>query len=382
MNTSLDLIALRRELHAHPEVSGAESETAARVSALLQAMSPDGLITGLGGHGVLATFDSGKPGAAVLYRCELDALPIQEANGFAHRSTRPGVSHKCGHDGHATIALGLAESLAQRRPDAGRVHVLFQPSEENGAGAAAVLADPKFAAIRPDLGFAMHNIAGLPLGAVCLREGVITAAVSGFALRFRGRTSHASQPELAYSPMLAIADLLRYCDGLNLNDPASPEFQLITPVHVNAGVRAYGITPGDGEVWLTLRAWSDDRIEALMSDVAEHAAGLCSRDGLTLSTEVADPFRANVNAAGPANLVRAAAQGEGMPVIELPDPLKGGEDFGLFTARFPCCMYLIGAGEDSPAMHSPDYDFPDVLIDSGLRMARSVVDRALSISNR
>jgi metal-dependent amidase/aminoacylase/carboxypeptidase family protein len=181
--------------------------------------------------------------------------------------------------------------------------------------------------------------------------------------------------------MLTIADLLRFCDGLNLNDPASPEFQLITPVYVNAGAPAYGITPGAGELHLTLRAWSDDRIESLMSQVAGRAAGLCERDGLTLSIEVADPFRANVNAAGPAGIVRAVAQADGLPVIELADPLKGGEDFGLFTARFPCCMYLIGSGEKTPALHSPDYDFPDVLIAPATRLARAVLDRALQATS-
>ncbi len=381
MPTPIDLIALRRELHAHPEVSGAEARTASRISAILQALSPDDLITGLGGHGVLASFDSGKPGRAVLYRCELDALPIQETNAFAHRSKSPGVSHKCGHDGHAAIAIGLAESLALKRPASGVAHVLFQPAEEIGAGAAAVLADPKFDAIRPDVGFAMHNFSGMPMGAVCLREGVITAAVSGFALRFAGRTSHASQPELGRSPMLAIADLLRFCDSLNLNDPSAPDFQLITPVHINAGARAYGVTPGDGELHLTLRAWSDDRIESLMSQVAEHAAGLCKRDGLTLRTEVADPFRANVNAAGPAALVRAAARAERLPVIELENPLKGGEDFGLFTARFPCCLYLMGSGEETPALHSPDYDFPDALIAPATLLARAVLDRAVQAAS-
>jgi amidohydrolase len=136
---SLHLIKFRHELHRHPEVSGQEQQTAERIKNYLLPLQPDELLTDVGGHGIVATFDSGKSGPTLLFRAELDALPIQEINTFEYGSSVAGVSHKCGHDGHTTTLCGLAESLAKNRPQRGKVHLLFQPAEETSIGAAAVL---------------------------------------------------------------------------------------------------------------------------------------------------------------------------------------------------------------------------------------------------
>jgi amidohydrolase len=166
------LIRLRHELHRHPEVSGQEQQTAERIKNYLLLLQPDELLTEVGGHGIVATFDSGQPGSALLFRAELDALPIQEINTFAHRSGVEGVSHKCGHDGHATILCGLAESLAKNKPRRGKVHLLFQPAEETGTGAAAILADPKFTTVKPDMGIALHNFPHHKLGSLMVKDGI------------------------------------------------------------------------------------------------------------------------------------------------------------------------------------------------------------------
>ena len=164
MSTAIDLKAFRRDLHAHPEISGEEKETAKRVLAVLNTLKPDALLTEVGGTGILATFGTDEKGPQVMVRCELDALPIQEVNTFGHKSVNKGVSHKCGHDGHATILTGLAEKLAAKRPAKGRVHLLYQPAEENGAGAAAVLKDPRMQDKHFDLVLALHNLPGYKLG--------------------------------------------------------------------------------------------------------------------------------------------------------------------------------------------------------------------------
>jgi amidohydrolase len=368
------LIALRHALHRAPEVSGAERETAATIAAFLRALHPDALLTGIGGHGVLATFNGRAPGRTALFRCELDALPIQEVNAFAHRSARDGVSHKCGHDGHMAILCGLASQLSANRPSRGVVHLLFQPAEENGSGAHAVLADPRFAALTPDVGFALHNMPGFPMGEVVVRDGLVTAAVRGMALSFAGSTSHASQPELGRNPALAIADLLRDCAALNRPNPERDDFQLITPVHFGAGQPgAFGVTAGDGALHLTIRAWRTEGVDALQAQIESLAREYCIRDGLTLSTRTSDDFHANVNDPAATALVREAARLCGLTVNELQDPVKGGEDFGAFTVRFPCSIFLIGAGETCPPVHSPDYDFPDALIAPGLSVFSHLV---------
>ena len=159
-----ELVMLRRELHQAPEVSGEEALTAARIMEFVERLNPDRLVSGLGGHGVAAVFDSGQPGPSVLFRCELDGLPIKEISAVDWRSRTDGKGHLCGHDGHMAIVCGLGMALAARRPARGRVIVLFQPAEETGAGAAAVIADPDFSSLRPDFAFALHNLPGLPLG--------------------------------------------------------------------------------------------------------------------------------------------------------------------------------------------------------------------------
>ncbi|NJM40326.1 MAG: amidohydrolase [Anaerolineae bacterium] len=377
------LTTLRRTLHAHPELSHHERETATRIADFVRALEPDELIVNLGGHGVMATFDSGVAGPTLLFRCELDALPIDETNTFAHRSVADGVSHKCGHDGHMAILCGFAASLSinqPNRPKRGKVHVLFQPAEETGEGAQCVLNDPQFAAVQPDLGVALHNFPGAPLHAIIVRDGVFTAAVSSLILRFMGRTSHASQPELGINPSLAVAELLRESDALNRNDPSAPEFQLVTPVCVRVGSPAYGVSAGDGEVHLTLRAWDDGRLDRLREAIVAIGQKLAAQYHLQMTTDTLQHFHANVNDASITNLVRQAAKANGFAVIEQPDPLKGGEDFGLFTSRFPCCMFGLGAGDNVTALHSPDYDFPDAIIETGIRMFEGVVRQVLSLA--
>jgi amidohydrolase len=371
------LRTLRHELHAHPELSGQERQTAKRITAYLQTLKPDELLTDLGGHGIVATFDSGGSGPALLLRSELDALPIEETNTFAHRSSISGISHKCGHDGHSTILCGVAELLARQRPGKGKVHLLFQPAEETGSGAEAVLNDPRFSSITPDMAIALHNFPGYPLHSVIIKKGIFTAAVSSLALRLQGKTAHASQPEYGLNPALAVAELLQESDAYTLNDPASEDFQLVTPVYARVGSPAYGVAAGDGEVHFTLRCWDNTRLEKLRSSIVELTKEICLAHRLELSHESLQNFHANTNDSGSVDLVKTSALELGLELIELSDPLKGGEDFGLFTARFPCCMFALGAGETTPALHNPDYDFPDVLIETGVKLFKRITETVL-----
>lgn len=370
------LVDLRRELHAHPELSGAESRTAARVVAFLEPLRPDRMVTGLGGHGVVATFDSGVPGPTLLFRSELDALPIVEHDVEGHTSTVHGVSHKCGHDGHTTMLCGLARRLAARRPERGAVHLLFQPAEETGTGAAAVLADPRFDDIRPDFAVAIHNMPGFPKGSLVIKPGAITAAVRSLVLRFVGRTAHASEPEKGENPSLAIADLLRGCAEISVNDPDSPEFCLVTPVHVRIGSVAYGVSAGDGEVHLTIRTFANEGLASLQQRIADLAASLAARNRMGLDVQVVEDFYANMNDPGATAVALAAAQACGFDVITPERGLRGGEDFGMFSERFPCCMVLLGAGEAAHPIHNPSYDFDDDLIEIGVRLFDTIVRSA------
>lgn len=372
------LIEFRHDLHAHPELSHQEHRTAERVLEFLRPLGPDRVLTGVGGTGIVATFDSGVPGPVLLFRSELDALPIVELGVDGHGSTVEGVSHKCGHDGHTTMVLGLAQYLSANRLTKGAVHLLFQPAEETGEGAAAVLADPRFAEIRPDFGVAIHNMPGFPMHTLVVKAGSITAAVRSLVIRFAGRTAHASEPEKGENPSLAVADLLRGCDAMNVHDIRSDGFRLITPVHVRVGSVAYGVSAGDGEVHLTIRTVANSGLAALQSDIEALAHSLGTRDGLTTTIEVVEDFFANMNDPTVTERVMRAAEECGFTVESPEVGLRGGEDFGLFSERFPCCMVLLGSGVDMHPIHNPNYDFPDELIPTGVTLYETIVRQAMA----
>ncbi len=166
----VELTAWRRKLHRQPEISNEEEKTAAEVVAFLADTGPDKVLTGLGGHGVAAIYDSGEVGPTVMFRSELGALPIHEVSGVPHVSLVPGKGHMCGHDGHTAILAALGRQLGRRRPARGRVVLMFQPAEETGNGAAGVVADPRFGKIAPDFAFSLHNLPGVPFGVVRLTD--------------------------------------------------------------------------------------------------------------------------------------------------------------------------------------------------------------------
>ena len=189
------LISLRKTLHKYPEVSLDEKETAKRIISFLENYPPDEIKTEVGETGILAIYKGAKPGKTVLFRCELDALPIEEINTFEHKSTIEGVSHKCGHDGHMAILCGLATQLHLQRPETGNVVLLFQPAEEDGRGAVRVYADPKFKSLKPDFVFALHTLPRYNQNQIVVKNNTFTCAVNSIIIKLKGRTSHAGEPE-------------------------------------------------------------------------------------------------------------------------------------------------------------------------------------------
>lgn len=359
------LISLRRRLHAYPELSGEETETARLIADQLERCNPSALLRGLGGHGVAALFDSGRPGPVVLFRCELDGLPITEMGASAWRSQLPGKAHLCGHDGHMTILVALAKHLANHKPAKGSVILLFQPAEETGAGARAVLADPRFEDIRPDYAFALHNLPGMPLGHVALRDGPMNFASEGLAIRLAGRTSHASQPENGISPAGAMAELVGALPQLPAALGIASGDAVVTLVHARLGEEAFGVSPGDAVVMATLRAIDDEIQARLMREAVSLAGKTAERHGLGVALDRSDRFAACTNDREAAAAVRAACVALAIPAGESATPFRWSEDFGLFGSVAKTALFVLGAGEDCPPLHAPDYDFPDALIETG-----------------
>ncbi|RST27619.1 amidohydrolase [Chryseobacterium lacus] len=377
-NPVLDqLIQLRRQIHQHPEISGEEVNTAAAVVTFFKDLKYSHIETQVGGTGVLVTFDSGKAGKSLLFRAELDGLPIQEEGDLHYKSVDEGKGHQCGHDGHLTILAGVGAWLSENPPKRGKVHLIFQPAEENGEGAKAVMNDERFKGLKFDEVYALHNLPGYPLGQIVVKENSFTAAVNSIIIKIKGKTSHAAEPEKGLNPSLAVAEILNGLETFQNNNPELTDFRLITPVYVTMGSQDYGISAGDAEIHLTLRSWTNDGLADLERSVIQLAEEVCKKHHLIFDHEFLAHFYANENDQLCVDAVRNSAESAALDILEQSFPFKWGEDFGIMTTEFKGCMFGLGSGEDQPALHNPDYDFPDELIPKGIAIFTSLIKNQL-----
>lgn len=377
----VELTAFRRELHRHPEVSREEAQTALKVQRALAPLAPDAVQSGLGGHGIAAVYDSGAPGPTVMIRAELDALPIVERNKFEHASQNPGKAHLCGHDGHMTILLGLARLLNRQRPAKGRVVLLFQPAEEDGSGAAAVLADPRFAALTPDWALALHNLPGVARNHVWLTDGPANCASLGLKITLEGETAHASLPETGRAPTPALARLIDGLAALGPGGAMQPGFRLATITHIQMGEPAFGIAPGVAELWVTLRGLGDDDLDSLHQDAITLARAEAESAGLNVTFEIHDHFAACANNTQATAVLGRAIEKAGLTYDAGDLPIRASEDFGRFgQGATQSAMCFLGAGKDHPDLHTQSYDFPDALIAQGVEIFHNAIGELLGAS--
>ena len=349
-----------------PEAPREEKKTAARIAAELAALEPDQLFTGIGGHGIAAVFDSGVPGPVLMFRSELDGLPIEDMADVPHRSRIKGRGHLCGHDGHMVSLLALAGEMAHRRPAKGRVITIFQPAEEDGSGAAAMIADPAYQKLIPDFIYAFHNLPGLPFGHVSVAPGPVNCASRGMKISFHGKTAHASMPETGISPMPALAVLIPALSALSKGMPPAPDFTLATITHAKMGEPVFGIAPSYAELFVTLRTLLDSAMAAMV-ERAERLARQAGADfGLKVEITYEDVFVHCENAAEAVVDIRAALNALEIPNDERGLPIRASEDFGRFGHKLgkyqpKSAMFYLGCGENYPQLHNPDYDYPDQL---------------------
>lgn len=360
-----DLIRLRRELHATPELSDNEQKTARVITEFFRQFNPDRVMSSLGGNGISFLFGSGRPGPTVVFRCELDAIPIQEENDFVYRSQISDVSHKCGHDGHMAIMAGFGYLISLNRPKQGQIILLFQPAEETGQGAVAVVNDPKFENLKADYAFALHNLPGYPLGAILLKSGTINCASRGMIIRLTGITSHSAWPEDGLSPAVPMCDLIQDLTGLPSTSHLNQFYSKVTVGHARLGDPAFGLSPGYAELMATLRSETDETMSILVERAVSLVKEKATLANLSYEINWAEEFVASSNDPGACNIAEKAGQAAGAEVIYLDAPLPVSEDFGQFSARIPGAMFGLGAGETCPGLHQADYDFPEELIQIG-----------------
>lgn len=372
-----DLISIRKYLHQYPELSGKEYETQRYLKRKLQELNTDELLE-VANTGLLVVFKAKKEGRSILLRADIDGLPIQEANDFSHRSKKDQESHKCGHDGHATIMLGVARHFSENPPQSGTLSLLFQPAEETGEGARAVINDRQMQHRHFDEAFAFHNLPGYELGQVLCKPGLFAAGAISVAFHLYGETSHAAEPEKGKNPALAIAELLNLSSELAVTDKWSDEFRLITPVYAEMGKKAYGTSAGYGEAHFTVRTWYMEKLEALKEEMRQRAREIAKKYGLIKETDWFEEFHPNDNDEVSFQKIKASAQELGYDFLHMKEAFKWTEDFGLLSDKYSGAMFCVGAGKNHPALHSPTYDFPDQIIEPTVKLFVSIANKALA----
>lgn len=372
------LVALRRELHRFPEISGCETATAERIASFISRYSPDSTIKGIGGTGIAAVFKGREPGSRIMFRCELDALPIAETNEFDYKSEYEKISHKCGHDGHMAIVAGLASLLAHKRPRRGSVILLFQSAEETGEGADRTINDGRFTEIEPDYVFGVHNLPGFDFNTILVRSGIFTYASKGMIIRLKGKESHAARPEDGINPALAIAKLIEELKHLPAVSMLLNEPGLVTIIFIRLGEIALGTSPGYGEIIATLRAYCSNDMRALTEEAENIVKRIAQEEKLSFEIAYAEEFPATINDAECIEIIETAALENRLRIKKIDKPFKWSEDFSHFTGHYKGGLFGLGAGINHPQLHNPDYDFPDRLIESGISIFYSIYNNILN----
>lgn len=355
-------ISLRHTLHQHPELSMQETETMKilqtflRDNTSLEIHKRDGWFYALKkGSGAAESY--GRNLRPIAFRADMDALPIPESIKLPYGSQNEGISHKCGHDGHCAVLCGLALELDSRETDRD-VYLIFQPGEEIGAGAkrcAELIREKGIAEI-----YAMHNLGGYPEGSLVYHRGLTQPSSEGLRIRLTGKTSHASAPEKGNNPAGAIAAIVQYA----LRSP----MRLCTITGIRLGDGDFGISPGEGEVCLTLRAEAEEEMLAMEKSIISCAAQVSSAAGLEMTYNIHDYFPETRNHDDCLDRVLDAARNNKIPAISMTELWRASEDFGHYLKICPGAIFYIGNGEDYPPLHTAEYDFNDKILETAVNL--------------
>ena len=368
------MAAIRRDLHAHPELCFQELRTADVVAAKLTEWGIP-IHRGLGTTGVVGIIKTGSSERAIGLRADMDALPLQEFNTFAHASVHAGKMHACGHDGHTAMLLAAAQHLATHHNFDGTVYLIFQPAEEGGGGAREMIKEGLFKQFPMDAVFGMHNWPGMELGQFAVSVGPVMASSNEFKITIRGKGGHAAMPHNALDPVPVAAAMVQAFQTIISRNLKPIEAGVISVTMIHAGA-ATNVIPDSCELQGTVRTFSIavlDQIEQRMRVVAEHTAAAF---GLSCAFEFRRNYPPTINAASEADVARGVmAELVGPQRVIAQEPTMGAEDFSFMLMEKPGCYVFIGNGDGThrdmghgggPCMlHNPSYDFNDALIPLG-----------------
>jgi amidohydrolase len=374
-----EMTAWRRDIHAHPELGFQEQRTSDLVAEKLKSFGVE-VHRGIGKTGVVGVIRNGKSSASVGLRADMDALPIHEANSFAHRSKHDGRMHACGHDGHTTMLLGAAKYLAQTRNFDGTVHLIFQPAEEGIGGARAMIEDGLFRRFPCQAVFGMHNRPGMPLGKFAVRAGPMMAGGAFFDIDVTGRGAHGARPESGIDSVLVAAHIATALQSIVSRNVRPVETAVVSVTQIHAG-DAYNVIPQTARLSGTVRCFSNEVMDLIGKNLARISQGVASGFGAEAKADfrpifaplVNDPNEAEFAAGVCTELVGAQS------VRRDPALIMASEDFSFMLAEVPGCYINIGNGDGAGAceVHNPAYDFNDAALPYGASFFARLVEKRL-----
>ena len=369
----------RRDIHAHPEIAFEEHRTAQLVAEKLREFGLE-IETGIAGTGVVGTLTKGRGNRAIGLRADLDALPIQEANKFAHKSTHPGKMHACGHDGHTTMLLGAAKYLAEHGEFEGTVYFIFQPAEENEGGGRVMVEEGLFDRYPMEAVYGMHNIPGMPVGTFAVKPGPMMAAFDIFELVVTGKGGHAAMPHLTIDPIVVGTKIVEAYQSIVSRsiDPQDPVVLSVTQFHAGD---AYNVIPNKVSISGCTRCFSPRVQEKLEAQMKQVATEICRAYGATCEFKYERRYPPTVNSEIEAHLAGSVAtELVGADSVNLnPKPAMGSEDFAYMLQEKPGAYIWIGNGdgEGSCMVHNPSYDFNDDILPIGATLWVKLAETSL-----
>jgi hippurate hydrolase len=380
INFAGEFVALRRDLHMHPELAFEEIRTSKIVAEELTKMGFN-VTTGVAGTGVVGTLSNGTSRKSIAIRADMDGLPIEETTQLPYASRRAGKMHACGHDGHTTMLLALARYLSETFDFDGTVHLIFQPAEEDISGAKRMVEEGLLKRLAPDAIFALHNIPGEAVGQVRVRNGAVTACVDIVDAVIRGIGGHGAMPHQAADPIVAAASaVMALQTAVSRNaDPLDP--CVVTVGAFNGGVLAT-IIPETVTLRIGVRTCSQEMqnlMSARVPDILRHQAASFGCEAHVNYGEGLS-YPACFNDSDAAQLVRDAAHsiGQDLQRIEMAGPFMFSEDFSFMLQAVPGCYLGIGNG-NSKSLHDSAYDFNDELLVKGTQFWAALVERVLKV---
>ena len=373
-----DIAGWRQALHQIPELCYREVKTSAFVAEKLRELGVDEIHEGLGKTGLVAVIRGRRPSTkAIGLRADMDGLPITELRELAYKSQHPGQMHACGHDGHTAMLLGAAKHLVETRNFAGSVYLIFQPAEEGGAGARAMMRAGLFERFPCDEVYGMHNLPGLPLGHFAIRPGGIMASPDSFDIKIKGHGGHAALPHQSQDPIYIASLMIQALQGLVSRelDPLQPAVLSLT--QIQAG-NSHNIIPDTAHVGGTLRTLDEEVRTGMEMRLTQVAQGLAQVYGAQAEVRYTRTYPVTVNHARETTLAgdaAAAVVGEEQ-VDRACEPLMGGEDFAYMLEAVPGAYIFTGNG-DGAGLHQSAYDFNDKAIPYGVAYWVQLVERRL-----